>query len=45
MVAQIFAQISQIQITIAQAQSVMPIIAVIMFGWCARQVWNTISGK
>jgi hypothetical protein len=45
MVAQIFAQISQIHITVAQAQSVMPIIAIIMFGWAARQVWNIIEGK
>lgn len=36
---------SHITITIAQAQSIFPIIAIIMFGWGARQVWNIIEGK
>lgn len=45
MVAQIFSQISQIHMTPLQGQQIIAIIAIVMFGWAARQVWNIIEGK
>jgi hypothetical protein len=37
--------LQHITITIAQAQQILPILAVVMFGWTAKQVWDVISGK
>jgi hypothetical protein len=32
-------------ITVAQGQIIIGMIAIVMFGWCARQVWNIICGR
>lgn len=37
--------INQIHITPAQGQMIITAIPVVMFGWIAREVWNTIGGR
>jgi len=32
-------------ITVAQGQIIIGMIAIVMFGWGVRQVWNIICGR
>ena len=37
--------INQITVTVPDVNTIIGAIAVIMFGSCAKMVWDTISGK
>jgi hypothetical protein len=46
MVAHIFSQIiNQISINAIDGQMIIGGMVIVIAGWCARGVWNTISGK
>ena len=37
--------VNQITVTVPDVNTIIGAVVVIMFGWCFKGVWNTISGK
>lgn len=37
--------VNQITVTVPDVNMIIGVAVVVIFGWCAKNVWDTISGK